>query len=72
MSEGALSTPMDWSNPEWQQAKTTCLSNVQYAAEKCQPVGLYLCTERKIGRDLWRKKEGREGQYMIVLAYFSY
>ena len=34
LSEGALSTPMDWSNPEWQQAKTTCLSNVQYAAEK--------------------------------------
>lgn len=58
MSEGALSTPMDWSNPEWQQAKMTCLTNVQYAAEKCQPVGLFYVL-REGGSQGGPGKEGR-------------
>ncbi|XP_003383330.1 PREDICTED: putative hydroxypyruvate isomerase [Amphimedon queenslandica] len=45
LSPGSLSTPMDWSNPEWQAARSTYLSNVSYAADLCSPKGIILTLE---------------------------
>jgi hydroxypyruvate isomerase len=42
---GALNTPMDWNNSEWQQAKVAYISNVKYAAEKCSQKNITLLLE---------------------------
>ena len=40
MLADGLSSPLDWTSSEWQQARTTYLNNITYAADECAKVRL--------------------------------